>query len=433
MARPRTGKSRKGTIGPSLTFGEEDEIRVSARATDMPLAPLNPQAGQRFIDEAETIRQSRERMSGLDHEEAVVFKDGYIVAACEGNKHQVMLSSRFNDAMVGAHMEHNHPRSEAGVNGGTFSLPDVYCLMAGPERMTVTASEGVYEFHPMSNADIGGFIDALEEDKDKINKEMRKQRYYVGRCERNGFYKNVDEARRDSINRQMGAVHNAYAERAEQYGIEYSFTPSDLGREQQVARDKVDAQQKFMRGRKKVETDRYDLMSSKRKRDRALRKDGFEPTVIYDDGKEQIIGYSDGNKQVGGIYHYEKNDGLFAKFKSFFRRRNNTSSATGSTNTTTGGTTVNNRNANRNRDARTAESTVRRAKDGRPIASIPKGVNRNSYIAQMDADTQSSIRAAVRQVQADNGYRGKELDDRVEDVMSDRLWVLEDDISLEEK
>ncbi len=326
MARSRTGKSRKGTIGPSLTFGDEEEVRVSARAIDMPLAPLNPQAGQRFIDETETIRQSRERMAGLDHEEAVVFKDGYIVAACEGNKHQVMLSGRFNEAMIGAHMEHNHPRSEAGVNGGTFSLPDVYCLMAGPDRMTVTASEGVYEFKPRANADIGGFVDALEEDKDKINKEMRKQRYYVGRCERNGFYKNVDEARHDSINRQLGAIHNAYAERAEQYGIEYSFTPTDLGREQQIARDKVDAQQKFMRGRKKVETDKYDLMSSRRKRDKALKRDGYEPTVIYDDGKEQIIGYSNGNKQVGGIYHYEKKEGLFAKFKSLWRKDGTSSS-----------------------------------------------------------------------------------------------------------
>ena len=288
--KKRTGRSRKGGIGPKLDYFNGSEGLFFGEAKRLPLAEYNPYANQRFIDQDDTIEYNRNKISTLSHEEALVYKDGYAVSGCLGGKHSVALTDEFVDNIKGNYMTHNHP------SGGTFSFVDLQILYNQPDTMEACGHKGYYTMRLTNKADVDGFINAIRGDRDKIEDKMSKARHDAGRAYGRGLYKDKAEADQDSVNRQLEVIHKTYEKYAGQYGIEYKYHPNDAGLQEKRNRDMIDAQTDFMFRKKKVaHPEKYDKYAGSKKGHKRMQKnikrDGFEGKVIYNDGEYVIRGY----------------------------------------------------------------------------------------------------------------------------------------------
>lgn len=70
---------------------------------------------------------------------------------------------------------------------------------------------------------------------------------------------------------------------------------------------------------------------------------------------------------------------------------------------------------------------------GRPTAYITPGTSRNAFIKTMDEESRRSIERAIRLVEIQEGYAGTELEDRVEEAMSNRLSAIDESLHVEER
>lgn len=123
---------------------------------------------------------------------------------------------------------HNHPRKgrgESGVDGGTFSMDDIYSLRVGMKELRAVGNEGTYSMKATGTASPEGLHQALLNDKAVI---VRSQREIAGQVEmayERGRYQTKHDAKVDSVNRQMQVIHHWYETNAGKYGYSYSFTP----------------------------------------------------------------------------------------------------------------------------------------------------------------------------------------------------------------
>lgn len=71
--------------------------------------------------------------------------------------------------------------------------------------------------------------------------------------------------------------------------------------------------------------------------------------------------------------------------------------------------------------------------DGKPTAYITPGTSRNAFIKTMDEESRRSIEMAIRLAEIQEGYSGTELEDRVEEAMSNRLSAIDESLHVEER
>lgn len=313
MARQRsTGGSRKGKVGDMMMWDMPGSMGSSG--IDMFLAPDNPQAGQRYIDDDKTVNHCVNYLMGLkDHEELMIIRDGYVQAHCKGQSGSCGFSDNANAKVAGSHLLHNHPRDVKGVNGGTFSLADVRCLAKGMKTFEAVGAEGRYVISVNKNSNIRGFIRECEIAQPNVQLEMQKSYKDGNRAWREGLYKSKEEARADIDNRQLNVIHEYYARTAEKYGITYYYEANDEGLQRMAVRDRIEAEQVFKSGLKKGKAPDKNKKKSKKKRGRkkADNKNQIVRTEIYNDGRHVTYGVTNGTGEFIGFDHKTVRKGKF--------------------------------------------------------------------------------------------------------------------------
>ena len=139
---------------------------MGSGGNDMNVAGWTPDAGHKSVDKAKTVTAVEDRIRDLNHEQlAIVDKNGYVVAAVDGDQHSVGITPNAAKYIKGNDVLHNHP------NGSTLSTTDVITAgrtecgsisaVSKNARKTFTLTAG-------HKADGAGLAKAMQKDEGKL-------------------------------------------------------------------------------------------------------------------------------------------------------------------------------------------------------------------------------------------------------------------------
>ena len=226
-------------ISPGGIFDPFIEGPANTKTIELNLAEYNPESKNAEVDVEEQLRLNEEKIAA-EHLEVmlVIGKDGYVMAAAQGDGYSCGVTDRALENYEGAIVTHNHPQGKYGGYSGTLSIADIKQLLRGPKEMRAVAAEGVYSMKVDKNSDVQGFLENMEKHKSQIRKELRE---IHDRCEakaESGGYKGYREYYADNASQQLEYLHRFYQKYAADYGIDYSFHKDANASETMKQRDK---------------------------------------------------------------------------------------------------------------------------------------------------------------------------------------------------
>lgn len=187
----------------------------SSRAEDMPVAGWTPDAGSRFVDKEKTITAVEDRIRGLDHEQmAIIDKNGYVVAAVDGEEHSVGITANAAKHIRGNDVYHNHP------NGSTLSTTDV--ISAGQTGAgsisAVSRNQGkTYTLRAGNKANGAGLAQAMLKSENKLYAEwqakadsMKGKKYKSEASYKKQLYKHWDNIMGDWMSKNASKYGYTY-------------------------------------------------------------------------------------------------------------------------------------------------------------------------------------------------------------------------------
>lgn len=187
-------------------------------SSDLNIAGWTPDAGNRFVDKANTVKGIKSKIQDLDHEQmAIVDKYGYVVAAVDGGQSSVGITPNAAKYIKGNDVYHNHP------NGGALSTEDVITLGQTGSRSITAFSKNQkkgYTLTATSKADGTGLSQAMQKaEKGLLAKWQAKADSMKGKkYTSEASYKKQLNAHWDNI---LGDWMNTNASK---YGYSYSVT-----------------------------------------------------------------------------------------------------------------------------------------------------------------------------------------------------------------
>lgn len=201
-----------------LEYGQPETLSFKERAT---------------VDAFETKRYKAKVEYGT-----LITVDGQQLIEKRGGKGSVSLLSRlYAQASV---MSHNHPRSDAGLLGGTFSPEDLNTF--GSTRistMRATASEGTYSITKTGTFDAPGLRQYYNSQQAQIQRTYAAKTagaaaayrstvadYQAGRVPYSAVenaYKTYRQTANYEFNRKLVSLHNALVAGQSQYGYTYTL------------------------------------------------------------------------------------------------------------------------------------------------------------------------------------------------------------------
>lgn len=142
---------------------------------------------------------------------SVSFRDGFQAA---GNAQNLVLT-------------HNHPRSEDGVMGGSFSQGDlgVFVTHDNVKTMRASAAEGSYSITKSSNFDGNGFYADMKKTRANARRaETRRNNAIERQARMEGWsWERARQAYAASFNQFLTTMHNAYIAGQQKYGYTYNL------------------------------------------------------------------------------------------------------------------------------------------------------------------------------------------------------------------
>ena len=166
----------------------------------------------RYTSTDATLQKLESEALSLDHEQLkIVDKNGFVVAAVDGEKHSVGITDNALKYMQGNTVTHNHP---AGY-GGTFSKADVASLRLGMNEIRASAAEGTYSLkatNAMKNAKPSERLNLAVAYEKAINGSL-------GRRATNAYNKTAANGGTD-----CDTLGNWLSKNASKYGYTYTFT-----------------------------------------------------------------------------------------------------------------------------------------------------------------------------------------------------------------
>lgn len=185
---------------------------------DMHVAGWTPEAGSKSVHVETTVKSVEQRIGGLDHEQmAIIDKNGYVVAAVDGDEHSVGITPNAAKYIKGNDVYHNHP------NGGTLSTTDI--ISAGQTEAgsisAVSKNMGkTYTLKAGHKADGKGLARQMQKDeKGLIAQWQKKADSMVGK-----HYSSEAAYKRELNNHWNNIMGDWMSKNASKYG--YTYTES---------------------------------------------------------------------------------------------------------------------------------------------------------------------------------------------------------------
>ena len=194
---------------------------------DIPLTGQTPSSNGRslrYTSSETTVKAFEDSMlNNRTHEELrVVDGNGFVVGASVGGKGSVGITARTAANAKGNIMTHNHPRSDDGMHGGTFSTADISVMAKyGIGEIRATAREGTYSLRAGTHADVTGFYNDLM--SANTQRQLQRQMLAAGRRINPADFSDKKSYRNAVFNAQVGVYGNWYKNNAKRYGLIYTF------------------------------------------------------------------------------------------------------------------------------------------------------------------------------------------------------------------
>ena len=162
-------------------------------------------------------------LNNRTHEELrVVDRDGFVIGASVGDEGSVGITARTAANLRGNVLTHNHPRSDDGMNGGTFSTADIGIMARyGVSELRATAREGTYSLRAGNNANPAGFYNELMDPR--TQRSLYTQMTSAGRRINPADFSDKQSYTNAVFNAQVKVYDNWYKRNAGKYGLIYTF------------------------------------------------------------------------------------------------------------------------------------------------------------------------------------------------------------------